>query len=329
LNICQKDLLIGPSGLTPVALQRASRKAYTLLEVVLALALTVLVLGGISMAINFHLITLRDQQAEIERSQIARQSLFMITKDIRSAIQYKPIESSALDELIESVESATAMAEELLGGETEEAEEPAESQFAPTRPGLYGSATALTVDVSRLPRSDQYNIVTYSDGTSSDIPSDVKTISYFVREPDNDNAGNASAGQVDINETMGLVRRSLDRAVTRYAEDYSNQIEYEDYEEVLADEINEVQFRYWDQENEAWESEWDSDEKMGLPTAVEIVVAIGLDSEESDSEEDVRKFYRSVVYLPVAEIIQPEPEEELLDTSEQDQGSDSESGGRE
>ena len=110
MNICQKDLLIGPSGLTPVALQRASRKAYTLLEVVLALALTVLVLGGISMAINFHLITLRDQQAEIERSQIARQSLFMITKDIRSAIQYKPIESSALDELIESVESATAMA---------------------------------------------------------------------------------------------------------------------------------------------------------------------------------------------------------------------------
>ena len=80
---------------------------YTLLEVILALALSVLLIGGISVAINYHLIVLRQQQEEIERAQIARQSLFLITKDIRAAIQYKPIETSALNELIESVSAAT------------------------------------------------------------------------------------------------------------------------------------------------------------------------------------------------------------------------------
>ena len=39
-----------------------SKSGYTLLKVVLALALSVLVMGGITMAINYHLITLREQQ---------------------------------------------------------------------------------------------------------------------------------------------------------------------------------------------------------------------------------------------------------------------------
>ena len=82
------------------SLTRRLHQGYTLLEVVLALGLTILIIGGITVAINFHLTTLRDQQEEIERAQVARQSLFLITKDIRAAIPYKPIETTALNELI-------------------------------------------------------------------------------------------------------------------------------------------------------------------------------------------------------------------------------------
>lgn len=297
-----------------------NRLGYTLLEVILALGLTILLLGGITMAINFHLLTLRQQQDEIERSQVARQSLFLITKDIRAAIQYKPIETSALNELIESVSAASGAIEAITGEEFEEQEEVAPSQYAATRPGLYGTSTELRIDVSRLPRVDQYNLVNFSDGTSSDIPSDVKTVSYFVRGEQDANENDEQA--VGIDESMGLVRRSLDRAVTRYAADYGGQINLEDYEEVLAREVSQIEFRYWDQENEDWVSEWDSDEMLGLPKAVEISIALG--ENDSSSEEDSRVVYRTVVYLPVAELIQPEeeviPDDGGADSSTDDSG---------
>lgn len=316
-----------------------ARTGYTLLEVILALALSVLVIGGIAVAINYHLMTLREQQEEIERAQIARQSLFLITKDIRAAIQYKPIETSALNELIESVSSATDIAglaeeagigEEMIedaGLQAADQDEAAPSEYAATRPGLYGTSTQLQIDVSRLPRKDQYNLIMFSDGTQSDIPSDVKTVTYFVRNEDNyEETGNSE--NVDINESMGLVRRSLDRAVTRYATDYGGQVTLEDYEEILAQEITQIEFRYWDQQNGQWETEWDSEQKMGLPGAVEISVALGVKSTD-DNEEDDRKIYRSVVFLPLAEIIPPEletPEEETGTTSGSDSGTDDSAG---
>ena len=315
---------------------------YTLLEVILALALSVLLIGGISVAINYHLIVLRQQQEEIERAQIARQSLFLITKDIRAAIQYKPIETSALNELIESVSAATdisALAEQAgigdemvedSGLEPAEEEEAAESEYAATRPGLYGTSTELQIDVSRLPRKDQYNLINFSDGTQSDIPSDVKTVTYFVRNEDN-YQDNSNSEAVDINESMGLVRRSLDRAVTRYSVDFGTQINLEDYEEVLAQEITQIEFRYWDTENETWETEWDSDEMMGLPGAVEITIALGLDPQVDQPEDQEQvKIYRSVVFLPLAEIIPPEletPDEEEMQPADSGSGSEEDSGG--
>lgn len=311
----------------------ASRIGYTLLEVVLALGLSVLVIGGITVAINYHLSTLRLQQAEIERSQVARQSLFLITRDIRAAIQYKPIESSALDELIESVSSATdltGLAEQAgLDQETldqagvapPDTSEPAEeSDYAPTRPGLYGTSSQLQIDISRLPRRDQYNLVTFSDGTQSDIPSDVKTVTYFVRSEENQTTGSSNA--VDLSNARGLIRRSLDRAVTRYSLDYGAELNLEDYEDVLAEEISEIEFRYWDQVNGEWLSEWDSDEMMGLPGAVEVTIAVGQQSADPDNPAEERKIYRSVVYLPLAEIIEPEPETTDAESASGD-GSDS------
>ncbi len=297
------------------------RSGYTLLEVILALGLTILLLGGITMAINYHLVTLRQQQDEIERSQVARQSLFLITKDIRAAIQYKPIETSALNELIESVSSASGAIESITGEEFEEQEEVAESQYTATRPGLYGTASELRIDVSRLPRVDQYNLVNFSDGTSSDIPSDVKTVAYFVRSEDE--TSNNGSQEVSLDDSIGLVRRSLDRAITRYEADYGGQINPEDYDEVLAREVSQIEFRYWDQENSDWTTEWDSDEMLGLPKAVEISIAVG--KINAESEEESRKIYRTVVYLPVAELIPPE-EEAIPDEGEADAATDSASG---
>ncbi|MEE2642476.1 MAG: type II secretion system protein, partial [Planctomycetota bacterium] len=66
-----------PAAWRPLGSASQKQKGYTLLEIILALGLSVLVIGGITVAMNFHMVTLREQQEEIERAQIARQSLFM------------------------------------------------------------------------------------------------------------------------------------------------------------------------------------------------------------------------------------------------------------
>ncbi len=52
-------------------------------------------------------------------------------------------------------------------------------------PGVYGTSTALEIDISRIPRPDQYFVDQTGLGQSKlvDVPSDTKTVSYFVQVP--------------------------------------------------------------------------------------------------------------------------------------------------
>ena len=86
----------------------------------------------------------------------------------------------------------------------------------------------------------------------------------------------------------------------------------------VAPEVVEVQFRYFDGED--WQDQWHSEELNGFPSAIEIVIAMdpqrGLDPRNSQTASGPEELetLRTVVHLPVAEIL---PEEPLEDTSMQ------------
>ena len=327
---------------------RFNRKAFSLLELILALALTAVIFSAIAASFHVFLKTLTEQQREIEQRQIARNVMAMIGSDIRAALQYKPIdvtgvENLAASELLvagiiggESAEDIIAIdalgapeAEEdvsdVSGGSSSSGglgssgvlDELTEGEIAladcvDCRPTLIGTETSLTVDVSRLPRLDEYNPLVVSNSEEVQLPSDLKAISYFIGRPlAGDDSGRNSLFSDQVNELGGLYRRNIDRAVANYAGEEGITDFADSYADLVSPEVVELTFRYFD--GEQWNTEWDNFERGGFPLAVEIVVTLDpsrINSDDPDSyngfDPNTMQRYRSVVNLPVSEIIEPE-----------------------
>ena len=331
------------------------KSGVTLVELLLALALTGVVLMVIGMAIDLNLRTLDSRRAEIERAQLAQAVLRHIAMDLQNAVIYEPIDMSSVPQMasggdVMGLAEDAGMSDLLDGadplGESELLDESGllddsglgldsslsentmdiANTVAPTsEPGLFGNQYELQVDVSHLPRVDQYERM-FAGSTESvvaDIPSDVKTVAYYLNSGIVDSAG---AGVSGVDSTAGsamtamagmtgtggsgLVRRALDRAVTAWASQSGSMDTQVTYGDLLAPEVNYLEFRYFD--GTQWLTEWDSATLGGLPVAVEITIGIdpayGLDQASADvaqmrelSMSDMTEYmFRLVVRIPTA-----------------------------
>ena len=91
-----------------------------------------------------------------------------------------------------------------------------DEEAASFRPALFGTSQAIAMDVSRLPRLDQYNSIVAGDNSEIQTPSDIKTLSYFFSTANPSNNDGVQFTQV---ASGGLYRRQVDRAVASYAGD--------------------------------------------------------------------------------------------------------------
>lgn len=153
----------------------------------------------------------------------------------------------------------------------------ASSGNVPPVVGLYGNQYELQIDVSHLPRPDQYWVMAtdLANPALPSIPSDVKTVTYFVQSPDmaNGQVRDRLAGQsAGASPAVGLVRREIDRSVFLYAAGYGSTDKILQSGDLLAPEVIGVQFQYFD--GTTWLSYWDSEQMGGLPVAVEVVLLI-------------------------------------------------------
>lgn len=336
-------------------------RGFTLLEVILAMALSAIVLLLVSMAIKVHLNATDTRRTQIEEAQLARAVLQRIADDLRSTVQYKPIDFSSVASLggLDGLEAddLEGLAEDgggdPPGGEnefgdqesTDDAEQSAAGgvadiagEAAPRSvPGLYGNRYELQLDVSRLPRLDEYDLVIRGDTEQGavDLPSDIKSVAYYVvggsapapaagGDGMRGNTSPAQLGAFNPNQEpakpAGLVRRSLDRAVTQYAIETGDLDRINSAGELLAAEVIAVEFRYSD--GVEWFEEWNTDERGSLPLTVQVAVAIDMHSQEraelpgyttsmlTDEAAELPQavVYRLLVHLPLAEL----PSEELL-----------------
>jgi hypothetical protein len=179
--------------------------------------------------------------------------------------------------------------------------------------GLYGTATQLQFDISRLPRVDQYQAVGNADGMGVEIPSDIKTVVYFLQSEDLAAADGAlGGGSVQASSTgtgHGLMRAESDRAVSAWGEMNGSSQSMYGGAKLLAQEVTSLQFQYFDGTD--WLPEWNSDDQSGLPLAIEVQLTIaspqaatdpagnGLLTSSPATGETTGKVYRMVVHLPV------------------------------
>jgi hypothetical protein len=147
-------------------------------------------------------------------------------------------------------------------------------------PGLNGTLEELVLDVARLPRLDELSpalpqqsaaATTLASAASVPRPSDVKTIRYAIREgamiDPSDLAATSLAADAQ-RRAGGLVRQTIDRAVRQMAEQAGNSALLESGQVLLAPEVVQIQFRYFD--GTAGVEEWNMQERGAMPTAIDV-----------------------------------------------------------
>lgn len=143
--------------------------------------------------------------------------------------------------------------------------------------GIYGSLSNLTIDVSRLPRPDEYiaQQTSIMSGVLTDVPGDIKSVTYFVQVPTNTGVSDAMNEVTSTPENGGLVgglvRRQIDRAVMANAEELGQTDQLMRTGDLIASEVLSLEFSYFD--GVQWLTEWDSS-AQGLPQLIEISLAM-------------------------------------------------------
>lgn len=320
---------------------KTARSGFTLLEVFLTLALSVVLMGLIGTAIQFYARDMNVNDMDVRQTVLAAAIMQMIEDDLRSTIHPEPADMSALEELMSSSlggggetdpGSTTDLSAAGIEDETVEAD-PVESATDFTvlqTPGLIGNQYQIQIDVSRLPRLEEYTAMFDEDvGNIDDIPSEIKTVTYLV-QPAGTVTG-VSDPLDEIGETAnadeplgGLIRRSLDRFATTYASLNGLQSQLDQTGEILAPEVIGIEFQYYD--GLTWQLEWSSDEMEELPLAVRVDLAmtnaVTLARGDSTDSEDAVRTFTHVIRLPMAKPIEEE-EEEVAETTGTDSTSTS------
>jgi hypothetical protein len=171
----------------------------------------------------------------------------------------------------------------------------------PLMPGLFGGTNWLQVDLSRLPRSDQYftTAMATPGATGMIRPSEIKSVYYYVTgsgqglPPALSNASGASGGA-----TQGLMRREADRLVTLWqTTGGGGQMTAGQAPEALAPEIEKLEFRYFN--GSTYSNMWDSRQYGCLPRAVEIRITLADESNGDKKTSAARAPTRKSAELPV------------------------------
>jgi len=324
----------------------ASRLAYTLIEVLISLFLMTVVLMIIGMAIESNLRLVTIERSEVEEAQLARAVLEKIARDIRSAVvsvreETLEVDTSAMTSLFGLSLFDAELASVMGPGATTDEEAEETDAVIGSVPGIYGDLEWLQIDTALLPRGETFGSKQVRSGTSlqPDRLSPSKTILYYL--------GKDTGTITDIDEPRyrperligslgrsldqsalqyGLFRRQLDRLVTQYVVNEGLELEYEQYDEPLAPEVESIQFTYFDPEagmdgtSGDWVESWDMDERQTLPKAIKIEVGIRRKRFGSSTINQLTGYgteqlptvvYSLTVVLPIT--LEPPPESEESD----------------
>ncbi len=344
-----------PAPLTPPTQAIRAKRTYsaarttsgfTLLELLLTLSMSVVLVGLVGGALQFYAVDMNVHDMDVRQTQLASAVMQMIENDLRATLHAQPVDTSGLEALLASTAGNVTGA---AGGEAgqdgadlsaagidsgvpddDDSSEPVESSSVDLQsgaavletPGLIGNQNQIQIDLSRLPRLEEY-LAMMDESTSNidDVPSDLKTVAYYVQAAGTvggiQDPLDAVASQSGVNAGIvagdsGLVRRTLDRAATIYASNSGNSAMLNQTGELLAPEITGIEFSYWD--GTSWLQTWSSDEYGELPLAVQVrlymatpqaAISAGSISGSQAADDELRTFMH-VVRLPLARPVEEE-----------------------
>jgi type II secretory pathway pseudopilin PulG len=334
---------------------RCCRKTgFTLLEIVLALGLMVIVMALVGAAMNTTLHLVDSGKTKTERDQLARAIMAKIAGDVRATVRYEPFDSSGMMQYPKTSSSSSSTTSSSTtaqnsntsstnssssssssSSDSSSSDSNSSSSTTQTIAGLSGDQYGLIIDIGRLPRIDEYGGDTSTNNSSAIMPSDVRTVTYFL-------AGDtAPASQVvsstNVVDGSGLVRCEMDRAMSQYATQQGQSTLQN--AAVIAPEILALEFQYFD--GTQWDTSWDTTQNSGLPQAVKISMVLAdpahagqagytapqYASVADAAAQDPDSVYSTVVRLPASDPFQMPPSSSQSSDSSSSSTSSSTSGG--
>lgn len=274
------------------------RRGFTILEIVLTLSMAVVLMSLVGATMQFYASNMNVRDMDIRRVQLAASVMQMIADDLRATIYTEEFDSTVLEGFLAgaagqavagAIDPAVSATLGLDAIDTSLLSEPASSEtldlisstLTLKRPGIIGNQFEMQFDISRLPRLEQWQ-QTIGDSTVevADIPSDMKTVTYYVQPP------GAVGGVSDPlqgylpqqSETAGavpggLVRRELDRAANKWAVESGGIAGLLATGDLIATEVIAIEFSYFD--GTIWQMFWNSDDMQSLPVAIQVKITIG------------------------------------------------------
>ncbi|QDV28214.1 Pseudopilin GspJ [Planctopirus ephydatiae] len=263
--------------------QRVYRQGFNLLEVLLAAALTAVLVMIISQALNTYYRSTVTSRVELERSRLVRAIQRQIASDIRNVTFAFQKEASASSTVSSSTAASTSTSTTSGSSSTSGTETSgtssgsssstttdettttttsvvgADDQLAAGSAGVVGDIANLKLHVS-LPRMETpiFSDVEYYTATTS---SDLRQICYYWM------AGGSLDNQTGEASQSGLARYEADRLEATFAETSGKALAVP---QILAPEIASISFRYFD--GLTWLESWDSPTMQALPRAIEVTL---------------------------------------------------------
>ncbi len=327
---------------------RRTRQAMTLMEVIVALGLSVALMTLIGSALQFYATTLRTRDDQIRQTAIARGVMSMISADLRACAWSEPQDLQVLKDMLSGASALTGggasggssggSSSQSSGQSSSGSDETTDdesmddaalldvtlSYSSTTRPGLIGTSSQLQFDVSRLPRVDQMTTGDPNQLPSelTDVPSDLKTISYHIQSAGYGGVAAPLSNGSGMSEA-GLVRRILDREVSRYANEMGDVTRLAQTGSLVAPEVTGIEFSYWD--GTMWLTSWHSDDMGALPIAIKVRISVAPVTDNSATDGvlaatsgPVPEIYESIVRLPMASAVLPTSEDSSMDSGSSD-----------
>ncbi|MCY2967966.1 MAG: prepilin-type N-terminal cleavage/methylation domain-containing protein [Planctomycetota bacterium] len=305
-----------------------NRRGFSLLEVLVALSLSLLLLGAIYAGLDLFWRFSTTGQEEVERAQIARAVIRQIEVDLRSVVFKDPSSGS----------TGSTGASGGSSGSTGSSSGPASTPFtsttgptstpttptsggtstgsstgstgtsgspgatdstgtttgtvAPTPVGLVGTATTLKITTCSPSRRNEFvPFGTQVAGVSRS--SDMLQVAYQLGDP-----------TMTTGLPTGLARMEGDSMLLSQPQNAANTQLLAASTQMVANEVTSLSFSYFDGYN--WRVDWDSATLGGLPTAVEVIVEITTPPRgtrpgvSASSRSSKTQSFRVVVAIPLA-----------------------------
>lgn len=292
------------------------RAGFTLLETILAVALSALLIAAIAAGMRVYTSVVADRRADVVNAQVARVILQRIATDLRGAYMMPEEDSGGSAALGGGTDDLAA--DGGLGTETDSSATTDEAFDATldltgstvqVEPGLYGNATELQVDVlGQFAKPIRYDMLTDAglDPLAANLLSEPKVITYYSRSADDNELVGTPLESIVLSESGRktiLSRRVQTRAQAVFDTASVGIGNMQAGEQLLSDQVISIEFAYHDGYD--WLDSWDSSLMGGLPIAVNITLTI-VDETATDNSDNTTltqdNVFQQTVRIPAAEL---------------------------